>query len=72
MNMDPIMQVKTTFDNLAGVLNNMTMTHQVNVDGTLNLGGVNNTEIAESIRDYLGEFIASEVEKVIKNQGYKL
>ena len=71
MNMDPIMQVKTTFDNLAGVLNNMTMTHQVNVDGTLNLGGVNNTEIAESIRDYLGEFIASEVKKVIGNQGFK-
>ena len=65
MNMDPIMQVKATFDNLAGVLNNMTMTHQVNVDGTLNLGGVNNTEIAESIRDYLGEFIASEVKKII-------
>lgn len=71
MNMDPIMQVKTTFDNLAGVLNNMTMTHQVNVDGTLNLGGVNNTEIAESIRDYLGEFIASEVKKVVGNQGFK-
>lgn len=65
MNMDPIMQVKTTFDNLAGVLNNMTMTHQVNVDGTLNLGGVNNTEIAESIRDYLGEFIVSEVKKIL-------
>jgi hypothetical protein len=68
-NMEPLMQLKQTFDTLTGVLNNMQMTHQVNVDGALNINGVNAPQVAEAIKTYLGEFIISEVKKIIDGQG---
>lgn len=57
--------LKTTFDNLTGVLNNMHMTHQVTVDGALNINGVNNTQVAEAIKQYLGDFIVTEVKRLM-------
>jgi len=68
-NMEPLMQLKQTFDNLAGVLNNMQMTHTVNVDGALNINGVDAPQVAEAIKTYLGNFIVSEVNKIINSQG---
>lgn len=68
-NMEPLMQLKQTFDTLTGVLNNMQMTHQVNVDGSLNINGVNAPQVAEAIKTYLGEFIVGEVKKIIDKQG---
>jgi len=67
-NMEPLMQLKQTFDTLTGVLNNMQMTHQVNVDGALNINGVNAPEVAQAIQQYLGQFIVSEVEKIINKK----
>ena len=60
--------LKTTFDNLTGVLNNMHMTHQVTVDGALNINGINNTQVAEAIKQYLGDFIVTEVKRLMDNK----
>lgn len=63
--------LKTTFDNLTGVLNNMHMTHQVTVDGALNINGINNTQVAEAIKQYLGDFIVTEVKRLMDDKGLK-
>ena len=70
-------QAMPAFKNLTRALNNLgaawsqgfVMTHQMNVNGGLNLPGINRAAIGEQIASALGENVAGQVEGLIKAQG---
>lgn len=58
---------------LTNALQNVNMTHTLNVNGQLNLGGVNNDIIARQIMDTLGTFIGAKIKQHMDsiNKGLK-
>lgn len=51
--------------------NGMSMNHALNVDGQLNIGGINGEAIASQIKEGLGKYVAQIVMNMMKNQGIK-
>lgn len=64
---EPIIQgMKTFSDKLAEVsqaFSNISMTHTLNVDGQINIGGVDISSIATQLRNSLGEYIGQAIEE---------
>jgi len=74
--------ISSTFDNLISPLNgvvqslnqiaqsfgNFTMQHTVNVEGLINVGGLNVETLKNELSSSIGEMVASEVTKVMDNQ----
>jgi TP901 family phage tail tape measure protein len=74
--------ISSTFDNLVSPLNgvvqslnqiaqsfgNFTMQHTVNVEGLINVGGLNVETLKNELSSSIGEMVASEVAKVMDNQ----
>jgi len=74
--------ISSTFDNLISPLNgvvqslnqiaqsfgNFTMQHTVNVEGLINVGGLNVETLKNELSSSIGEMVASEVAKVMDNQ----
>jgi len=46
-----------TLQKISDSFSNMTMTHTLNIDGQINIAGVNTDSIATQLRDSLGEYI---------------
>lgn len=67
MSFEPIIQgMKTFTDKLAEVsqaFSNISMTHTLNVDGQINIGGVDISSIATQLRNSLGEYIGQAIEE---------
>ena len=66
MSFEPVVQnMKTFTDKLAEVsqaFSNISMTHTLNVDGQINIGGVDISSIATQLRNSLGEYIGQAIE----------
>lgn len=66
MSFEPMIQSMKTFtDRLAEVsqaFSNISMTHTLNVDGQINIGGVDISSIATQLRNSLGEYIGQAIE----------
>jgi len=50
-------------------LSNIRMTHEVNVNGQLNIGGLNTPAIAEAIKSSLGNYVVSVIKRELDNRG---
>ena len=63
-----------SLDALAAAWSSMTMTHQVNVNGQLNIGGINDQQLVAAIQEGIGSFVAGEVIKGLNNdqKNYKV
>lgn len=72
INLDSLNSLAATFSNLVQTLNgvaasvsNMNMTHQVNIDGMVNIGGLNTRYIAEAIKQEVGNLIVQTVKDIL-------
>lgn len=72
INLDSLNSLAATFSNLVQTLNgvaasvsNMNMTHQVNIDGMVNIGGLNTRYIAEAIKTEVGNMIVQTVKDIL-------
>lgn len=55
----------STLGNIAGTMNGMNMNHSVNIDGQVNIGGMNAKFIAESIKQEVVNLVIGEVQRVM-------
>jgi hypothetical protein len=53
-------------------LNGMTMTHQVTVDGQLNIAGLNIATIADAVKQEVSNLVANEVSRITGNDAKKM
>jgi hypothetical protein len=58
--------------NISESLNGMTMTHQVTVDGQLNIAGLNIATIADAVKQEVSNLVANEVSRITGNDAKKM
>jgi hypothetical protein len=56
----------TKLDNVAGSVKGMNMTHQVNHDGQINIGGLDGKNIAEAIKSEVTNMITNHVQNIMR------
>ena len=56
------------FEETAKTMNNMTMTHQLTVDGQLNIAGIDGNAIAAQISQALGQYVGNIVQQHLNKQ----
>jgi len=61
-------KITTSLDGIAQSLSNITMKHEVNIDGQINVAGFNVEKVAEALKDSLGDFISLKVVDAIGKQ----
>jgi len=63
-----IASVFGTLGAVAQAWSSMTMTHQVNVNGQLNIGGIDDKKLVAAIQEGIGKFVGAEVIKALQLQ----
>ncbi len=67
INIEPLIRLQQTFDELNSVLNGMNIKHEVSVDGSLNVFGIDNDSIVTAIQDGIANYVVGKVTETIRN-----